>query len=71
MIERYHDTPHSVIDGSLKLRELYGKFPEFLEVMAVIRTIYGDDFMEIFEASFKNIESKFNEENHIVEAAEK
>ncbi|WP_203334879.1 HTH-type transcriptional regulator Hpr [Planococcus beigongshangi] len=71
MIERYHDTPHSVIDGSLKLRELYGKFPEFLEVMAVIRSIYGDDFMEIFEASFKNIESKFNEENHIVEAIKK
>lgn len=71
MIERYHDTPHSVIDGSLKLRELYGKFPEFLEVMAVIRSIYGDDFMEIFEASFKNIESKFNGENHIVEAIKK
>lgn len=71
MIERYHDTPHSVIDGSLKLRDLYGKFPEFLDVMAVIRTIYGEDFMEIFEASFKNIESKFNEENHIVGSIEK
>ncbi|WP_033542467.1 HTH-type transcriptional regulator Hpr [Planococcus sp. CAU13] len=71
MIVRYHDTPHSVIDGSLKLREQYGKFPEFLDVMAVIRNIYGNDFMEIFEASFKNIESQFVEENHIVHFIEK
>ena len=71
MIERYHDTPHSVIDGSLPIRNLYGKFPEFLDIMALIRNIYGDDFMEIFEASFKNIENKFNEENHVIEAIEK
>jgi len=71
MIEKYHDTPHAVIDGSMPLRDLYGKFPEFLDIMAVIRKIYGDDFMEIFEASFKNIESKFSEENQIIVAAEK
>lgn len=70
MIEHYHDTPHSVIDGSLALKELYGKFPEFLDVMAVIRNIYGEDFMEIFEASFQNIENKFSEENHIFEPEE-
>ncbi|HSI67591.1 MAG TPA: HTH-type transcriptional regulator Hpr [Planococcus sp. (in: firmicutes)] len=68
MIENYHNTPHHVIESSLPLKNLYGKFPEFLDVMAVIRNIYGDDFMEIFEASFKNIEEKFNEENHIYEA---
>lgn len=66
MIERYHDTPHSVVDGSIPLRNLYGKFPEFMDVMAIIRNIYGDDFMEIFEASFKNIENRFNEENHVL-----
>ena len=66
MIELYHDTPHSVVDGSLPLRNLYGKFPEFMDVMAIIRNIYGDDFMEIFEASFKNIENRFNEENHVL-----
>ncbi|KOF10112.1 transcriptional regulator [Planococcus glaciei] len=71
MIEKYHDTPHAVIDGSMPLKELYGKFPEFLDIMAVIRNIYGDDFMEIFEASFKNIESKFSEKNQIIVATEK
>lgn len=66
MIENYHETPHSVIDGSLPLRELYGKFPEFMDVMAVIRNIYGEDFMEIFEASFKNIDGRFSEENQVI-----
>ena len=44
------------LDGSLPIKELYGKFPEFLEVMSVIRNIYGEDFMEIFERGFENIE---------------
>lgn len=59
MYEKYHDTPHSVIDGSLPIKEVYGKFPEFMDVMAVIRNIYGDDFMEIFERSIKNIDDSF------------
>ena len=44
MYHNYHDTPHSVIEGSIPMKELYGKFPEFMDVMAVIRNIYGDDF---------------------------
>lgn len=71
MIERYHDTPHAVIDGSMQLRSLYGKFPEFMDVMAMIRNIYGDDFMEIFEASFKNIDDRFTEEEQVIHAASK
>lgn len=61
MIEHYHDSQHSVIEGSLPLKDLYGRFPEFMEVMAVIRNIYGDDFMEIFDHSFKNIDKSFDE----------
>ena len=61
MIEHYHDSQHSVIEGSLPLKDLYGRFPEFMEVMAVIRNIYGDDFMGIFEHSFKNIDKSFDE----------
>ncbi|MFD1863293.1 HTH-type transcriptional regulator Hpr [Planococcus chinensis] len=71
MIEKYHDTPHTVIESSLPLRSLYGKFPEFMDVMAIIRNIYGNDFMEIFEASFKNLETKFSEENHIIGSEKK
>ncbi|EPD50692.1 HTH-type transcriptional regulator Hpr [Paenisporosarcina sp. FSL H8-0542] len=61
MIEHYHDSQHAVIEGSMPLKDLYGRFPEFMEVMAVIRNIYGDDFMEIFEHSFKNIDQSFDE----------
>ena len=60
MNEHYHDTEHSILEGSLPLKELYGRFPEFLDVMAVIRNIYGDDFVEIFEHSFKNFKDSFD-----------
>ena len=61
MYEHYHDTHHSILDGSLALKELYGRFPEFLDVMAVIRNIYGDDFIEIFERSFDNFKESLEE----------
>lgn len=61
MNEHYHDSTHDVLEGSLPIKELYGKFPEFLEVMSVIKNIYGDDFMNIFESGFKNIEDVYTE----------
>ena len=61
MNENYYNTEHGILDGSLPIKDLYGKFPEFLEVMSVIRNIYGEDFMEIFERGFKNIEETFEE----------
>lgn len=61
MYEHYHDTDHSILEGSLPLKELYGRFPEFLDVMAVIRNIYGEDFVEIFESSFFNFKELFKE----------
>lgn len=60
MYEHYHDTHHSILAGSLALKELYGRFPEFLDVMAVIRNIYGDDFIEIFERSFDNFKESLD-----------
>ncbi len=62
MYEHYYDTHHSILEGSLALKELYGRFPEFLDVMAVIRNIYGEDFIEIFERSFKNFKDSLVED---------
>ena len=62
MNEHYHDSEHGILDGSLPMKNIYGKFPEFLEVMSVIRNIYGEDFMEIFELGFKRIENSFDDE---------
>lgn len=62
MNQHYHDSTHDVLEGSLPIKELYGKFPEFLEVMSVIKNIYGEDFMDIFESGFKNIDQFYAED---------
>jgi len=61
LIETYNPDENSVFSGALPLKNIYGKFPEFLELMAIVRNIYGDDFMEIFEKAFTNIENEFVE----------
>ncbi|MCA1027362.1 HTH-type transcriptional regulator Hpr [Cytobacillus sp. FSL W7-1323] len=63
LMETYHPDKNSVFSGAMPLKELYGKFPEIIEVMAIIRNIYGDDFMEIFEKSFSNIDNEFEEKD--------
>ncbi|HLU21100.1 HTH-type transcriptional regulator Hpr [Lederbergia graminis] len=61
ILERYNPENNSVYQGALPLKELYGKFPDIVELMAIIKNIYGEDFMEIFEKSFNNIENEFVE----------
>lgn len=62
MNQSYYDTGHSILEGALPIKQLHGKFPEFLEIMTVVRNIYGDDFMEIFESGFDNLEKTFDYE---------
>lgn len=72
MNNSYHNTHHSILEGSLPLKDLYGRFPEFLDVMAVIRNIYGEDFIEIFERSFQNFRDNFESlEIQVSETTEK
>ena len=61
MNKSYYNTEHGILKGSTPIKQLYGKFPEFLEVMSVIRNIYGEEFMEIFELGFKNIDNAFDD----------
>lgn len=63
LMETYEPNGNAVFSGALPIRDLYGKFPEIVEMMAIVRNIYGEDFMEIFERSFHNIESRFVEED--------
>lgn len=63
LMESYQPDKNAVFSGAMPLKELYGKFPDIIEIMAIIRNIYGDDFMEIFEKSLTNIESGFVEED--------
>lgn len=61
LMENYEPDKNAVFSGAMPLKELYGKFPDIIEIMAIVRNIYGDDFMEIFEKSFSNIDSKFTD----------
>lgn len=63
MMENYFVSHHTILDGSLPIKNIYGKFPEFLEVMSVIRNVYGEDFMEIFERGFDSLGETFNEKD--------
>lgn len=62
-LECYNPNTYSVYGGSLPIKELYGKFPEFSEMVSVVRHIYGSDFMDIFEKSLDKIEEDFIEED--------
>jgi MarR family transcriptional regulator, protease production regulatory protein HPr len=62
LMDSFDPDSNVVFSGTLPLKELYGKFPDIIEIMAIVRNIYGDEFMEIFEKSFSNIDSNFVEE---------
>ncbi|TDL35391.1 HTH-type transcriptional regulator Hpr [Jeotgalibacillus sp. S-D1] len=61
LMENYSPETNAVFQGASPLREIYGKFPEMMEMMSIVKNIYGDDFMKIFEKSFHNIENEFTE----------
>lgn len=61
LTESFDPAKNSAFTGALPLRQLYGKFPELIEMMAIIRNIYGEDFMQIFERSFTNMEQEFKD----------
>ncbi|KQL55075.1 transcriptional regulator Hpr [Heyndrickxia shackletonii] len=63
LMESFNPSTNTIFQGAMPIRNLYGKFPEFIELMAVIRNIYGDDFVKIFEKSFNNIETEFTEDD--------
>ncbi|KGP90039.1 transcriptional regulator [Pontibacillus chungwhensis BH030062] len=62
-MKSYNPENNSVIRGSMPLKDIYGKYPEFIELISMIREIYGDEYMEILDRSMMNIESEFQKEN--------
>lgn len=66
LMETYEPDKNAVFSGAMPLKSLYGKFPEIVEMMAIVRNVYGDDFMEIFEKSFDNIEKEFVDEDGLL-----
>lgn len=62
-LEVFDPQQTGIYEGSLPIKELYGKFPEFSEVMTIVRHIYGSDFMLIFEKTLEKMEQEFIEED--------
>ena len=61
LMEEYDPENNSVFNGALALSNFYGKFPENIELIAILRNIYGQDFIDIFEKSLEDIEENFTE----------
>ncbi|MFC7063527.1 HTH-type transcriptional regulator Hpr [Halobacillus seohaensis] len=55
-LNEYEPNNNSVLRGVLPMTEMYGKLPEFLDLSALIKEIYGDEYMEILERSLQSIE---------------
>jgi len=64
-MKSYNPEENSLIQGSNPLKKIYGKMPEFLELYALIREIYGSEYMDILERSLNNIESDFEQEDKL------
>ncbi|MDV2686275.1 HTH-type transcriptional regulator Hpr [Alkalihalophilus lindianensis] len=61
-LEAYEPSTYGVYGGALPIKELYGKFPEFSEIMSMLRHIYGPDFIDMFEQTLQKFEEDFTEE---------
>ncbi len=70
LVKVFDPSNNSVYLGAQPLKELYGKFPDMMEMMAIVKNIYGDDFMNIFEKSFANLEHEFTDKNGFLEKIE-
>ncbi|MFB5663189.1 HTH-type transcriptional regulator Hpr [Alteribacillus sp. HJP-4] len=62
-LEAYNPDTYSVYKGALPIKDLYGKFPEFSELTTIVKHIYGEDFMDIFESSLHTFDEEFTEQD--------
>lgn len=58
----YDENTYSVYGGALPIKDLYGKFPEFSELISIVRHIYGNDFVDRFESSLLKFEDCLDED---------
>ena len=50
-IEDYNPLENPLFQGAMPLRDVYGELPDFVELTVLIRSIYGDDFVQFIERS--------------------
>ncbi|WP_173917014.1 HTH-type transcriptional regulator Hpr [Halobacillus sp. Marseille-Q1614] len=57
-LNNYEPSNNSVLKGVLPMAEVYGKLPEFLDLSALIKEIYGDEYIDILERSLQSIQDE-------------
>ncbi|MFD1017756.1 HTH-type transcriptional regulator Hpr [Thalassobacillus hwangdonensis] len=57
-MKAYDPEKNSVLNGVLPMTEIYGKRPEFMDLSALIKEIYGEDYIEILERSLENAKAQ-------------
>jgi len=62
LLKSYEPDNQTILNGALPLKDIYGKYPDMLELIAIVRNIYGEDFMKIFQKSFHHLEQVLLEE---------
>ncbi|WP_062050590.1 HTH-type transcriptional regulator Hpr [Bacillus sp. JCM 19034] len=62
-LESYESDTYAVFQGALPIKGLYGKFPEFSEIMSILRHIYGNEFVNMFEDTLHKFDESFHEED--------
>ncbi|KHD85877.1 HTH-type transcriptional regulator Hpr [Heyndrickxia ginsengihumi] len=59
-LKAFNPENSSIMHGTMPLHDLYGKFPDLIELTTMIRNIYGTDFMSIID----NVSIDNNDEKH-------
>ena len=72
IIHSYNPDQMNIHKGISTLKEAYGIYPEFLELEAVIRLIYGGDLINVANNSLRNVrESSIEQEGVLKKTKEK
>ncbi|NIK12661.1 HTH-type transcriptional regulator Hpr [Alkalibacillus sp. S2W] len=50
---------NTVMQASLPLKDLYGRFPEFQELEAIVKEIYGEEYLDILDRSIASIKAEY------------
>lgn len=69
-LKSYSPYNDHVLKGTLPLKNIYGKFPDFTELLSIIREVYGKEFTHFFDQSFKQANENFSHEKSKEKEAE-
>ncbi|WP_035512597.1 HTH-type transcriptional regulator Hpr [Halalkalibacillus halophilus] len=50
---------NSVMQASLPLKDLYGRFPEFQDLEAIVKGLYGEEYLDILERTTESIRKEY------------